>query len=376
MIRIGDIRTKGGLTWDQVSQQIATGELPQSAAAFGRIEILNQWSIWWGVVIMVVGSLVALFAKPKILFGAFAGLFQKRQQGKDVLRRIELPLWVSFVGLPIGAVLAAYMANEWYGVKWYLALLCLPLVFILSLICTNSMALTSWTPTGALSKITQFTFGVIDRSNPGLNLMTAGITSEIASNSANLLSDIKPGYMLGAKPRQQAIGHVIGIIAGALASTPLFFALFLQKRTEGQSLEQSMVSDQFGFPAAVQWKGVSDIITRGFDFANLAVSIQVSVIVAAVVALAIEGLKIFFPKRIPLSSVAIGLGVVLPPNATLAMFVGALLFGGLHQLNVKREVSLGHTLFVLSLEPICAGIIAGAALTGIGDKLIEVFFLG
>ena len=30
--------------------------------------------------------------------------------------------------------------------------------------------------------------------------------------------DIKPGYMLGGKPRHQAIGHVLGILAGALAS--------------------------------------------------------------------------------------------------------------------------------------------------------------
>ena len=53
--------------------------------------------------------------------------------------------------------------------------------------------------------------------------MTALMSVEVASNASNLLMDIKPGYMLGAKPRQQAIGHVIGIVAGALASTPLFY---------------------------------------------------------------------------------------------------------------------------------------------------------
>ena len=108
----------------------------------------------------------------------------------------------------------------------YLALATLPLIFVLSIICTNAMALTSWTPTGALSKITQFTVGAIDRTNPASNLTTAGMTAEIAANAANLLSDIKPGYMLGAKPRQQAMGHVIGIFSGALAAVPLFFILF------------------------------------------------------------------------------------------------------------------------------------------------------
>src|ERR1044071_5214453 len=103
----------------------------------------------------------------------------------------------------------------------------LPLIFVLTIICANSMALTSWTPTGSLAKITQFTMGAIDRTNPASNLIPAGMTGEIASNTSNLLSDIKPGYMLGGKTRQQAVGHVIGIIAGSLASVPLFFLLFL-----------------------------------------------------------------------------------------------------------------------------------------------------
>ena len=56
------------------------------------------------------------------------------------------------------------------------------------------------------------------------------MTAEVASNAGNLLSDIKPGYMLGAKPRQQAIGHCIGILSGALAATPLFFFSFSFRR--------------------------------------------------------------------------------------------------------------------------------------------------
>jgi uncharacterized oligopeptide transporter (OPT) family protein len=69
--------------------------------------------------------------------------------------------------------------------------------------------------------------GAIDRTNPASNLIPAAMTSEIAANASNLLSDIKPGYMLGAKPRQQAVGHVIGIFSGALVGVPLFFLLFL-----------------------------------------------------------------------------------------------------------------------------------------------------
>jgi uncharacterized oligopeptide transporter (OPT) family protein len=352
---------------------IGRGEINLALGPSPRAEIVNQWAIWWGVGIMVVGSLVALAAKPAMLIAPFRALLGKRAAGTDELSHIELPLKVSFIGIPILAVATAWMAHHWYGVPYVYTLLCLPLVFALSLICTNAMALTSWTPTGALSKITQFTFGAIDRSNPATNLMTAGITSSVASNAANLLSDIKPGYMLGAKPRQQAIGHVIGIVAGALASTPLFYLLFLGNHEPGTSVERAMTSESFGFPGAVQWKGVADIIEKGFK--GLSPSIQWSLGIAAAAAILFEVLKIRTKGKFPLSPVSIGLGVVLPPDATIAMWLGSLFFHCMHRLYAKRDGTTGHTVWVLSMEPICAGIIAGAALVGIGDKLVEVFVL-
>ena len=167
-----------------------------------RVEILNQWSLWWGVTMMVVGSLIALAGKPEIFTSAFKNLRGKKKDaaaGDDVLKNIELPLWISFVGVPVFSVLGCYVTHLFFGVPMWLALLSLPLILVLTVICANAMALTSWTPTGSLSKITQFTIGAIDRTNPASNLITGGMTAEVASNASNLLSDIKPGYMLGAK---------------------------------------------------------------------------------------------------------------------------------------------------------------------------------
>ena len=65
----------------------------------------------------------------------------------------------------------------------------------------------------------------------------------------------------------------------------------------------------------------------------------------------------------------------LPPDATLCMWIGAVFFHLVHGAYKHREGTFGHTIWVRSLEPICAGIIAGSALIGIGDKLIDVFVL-
>src|SRR5205814_9026873 len=128
--------------------------------------------------------------------------------------------------------------------------------------------------TRALATSPQSTFGLIDRPqaklaaaamNPAVNLMTAGITASVAGNAANLLSDIKPGYMLGAKPRQQAVGHVIGIIAGALCCVPLFFLLFLPPDANGVRSTATIISEQFSMPAAIQWKGVAELIAKGIS---------------------------------------------------------------------------------------------------------------
>ncbi|MGZ9029986.1 MAG: OPT family oligopeptide transporter [Burkholderiaceae bacterium] len=332
-----------------------------------RSEIVNQWSLWWGVTMMVVGSLVSLLGRPEI----FKGLFRRSEkvQGEDVLKDIEFPLWISIVGIPLFSVLGAWVTHAFFGVPWLLAFISLPLIFVLSVICTNSMALTSWTPTGSMSKITQFAMGAIDRTNPASNLIPAAMTGEIAANSANLLSDIKPGYMLGGKPRQQAVGHVIGIVAGAVVCVPLFFLLFLQPDANGVRSVNAMVSDQFAFPAALQWKGVAEIIAKGVS--SLPTSAVISMVLAAVSAALIEIARTATKGRFALSAVSIGLGVVLPPEATFAMWVGALIFWIMGRRHRAPGTS-GHRFWVEGLEPICAGLISGAALMGIGNAILNV----
>jgi len=356
MIQVGDIAPRIGPTG--------------AVVAISRIEIVNQWSLWWGVTMMVVGSLTSLLARPQIIVSAFRGLLAKKGEGgSDVLKHIEFPLWISAIGIPVFSVLGAWVSHHFFGVPWLLAFISLPLIFVLSIICTNSMALTSWTPTGALSKITQFSMGAIDRVNPASNLIPAGMTAEIAANAANLLSDIKPGYMLGAKPRQQAIGHMIGIFAGSLCCVPLFYLLFLHPDANGVRSASTIISDAFAFPAAMQWKGVAELISKGVS--SLQHSAVISMVVAAVAAFLIEVMKIVTKGRFPLSAVSIGLGVVLPPEASFAMWVGAVILW-LMARKYKEPGTKGHAYWVEGMEPICAGLISGSALVGIGNAIVNV----
>jgi OPT family oligopeptide transporter len=373
------------------------GSYDIAAGVFGRSHLLNTWCLWWGVSMMVVASLVGLFAKPKMLMSAFTGVFKKRSTGDDCLKHVEFPLWISLVGVPVMTAVTVLMNWYWFEVPLFLGLLAIPLIILLTLIAANATALTSTTPTGSLSKITQFTFGAADPGHPATNLVTAGMTAEVASNASNLLMDIKPGYMLGAKPRQQAWGHLIGIFSGAIASTPLFFLLFLSDwkgDPATQKLEDVVITDKFGFPGVVQWKAVADLIA-GLDNAAkgtvdaaaqavqavgpvvakvggvLPTSAAWAMVIAGIAALVFEIARMATRGRFPLSAVAIGLGVVIPPESTLMMWLGALLFAGLARLN-RTPGTTGHKIWVESQEPLCAGLIAGWAILGIGDAVLRV----
>jgi uncharacterized oligopeptide transporter (OPT) family protein len=93
-------------------------------------------------------------------------------------------------------------------------------------------------------------------------------------------------------------------------------------------------------------------------------------IVAAVCAAAVEIARMATKGRFSLSAVSIGLGVVLPPEATLAMWAGAMLFWVMG----KRHPggTPGHAIWVEGMEPICAGLISGSALVGIGNAIANV----
>ncbi len=328
------------------------------------------WSLWPGVACLVIASFVAFFAKPKVIMDSFRGLFGRRVESGDVLKHIEFPNWISIVGIPIMSLVAAVLGNMYFGVPIWACLVGLPLTFVLTLVAANSTALTSTTPVGATSKITQLFYGVVTPRDITTNIATASITAEVVSNASNLLMDIKPGYMLGAKPRQQAIGHIIGIFAGAIASTPLFFLLFTHDVAE-KGVE-SVQSDKFPMPAVTIWRAVAEALTKGLG--ELAPSVQYAVIIGALVGLALEITRIATKGRFLLSPIGLGLAFVINFQSACAMFLGAFFFW-LMGVGRTRPETTSPSPWVEHHEPICAGVIAGAALMGIADAVITAFVL-
>ena len=340
------------------------GTLVDGEMTYG-FRAITLWTLWGGVAMMTTASLFAFFSKPRILVSAFRGMFGRKTPGSDsdVLRDIELPMRVFVIGIPIVGALVVLLAWWFFHVEIWLGIIAVPLIFVFTLIGVNSTALTSITPTGALGKLTQLTYGILAPRNITTNLMTAGITAEVASNASNLLMDIKPGYLLGAKPRQQAIGHVLGIFAGALVAVPVFYAMFLQDGVSG------LTNEQYPMPAATIWKGVAEMLTKGLS--ELAVTARWAAVIGAILGILFETLRLVTKGRFWLSAVGIGLAAVIPFNTCFAMFLGSFLFWLAGRM-FRRPESKAHEIVVQNQEPICGGVIAGGALMGILLTLVTI----
>jgi len=327
---------------------------------------ITMWALWGGVALMTTSSLYSFLSKPQVIVESFRGMFGKKKAGsEDVLKEIELPMWLFAVGIPVMGLLTVWMGHIFFGVHWWLGLIAIPLVFVFTLIAVNSTGLTSITPTGALGKLTQLTYSVLAPGNIQTNIMTAGITGEVASSAANLLMDIKPGYMLGGKPRHQALGHALGILAGALVSVPVFYAIMNNDLAV-------LMSDKLPMPAAQIWKAVAEILTKGLSF--LHPSAQLAIAVGAAIGLIIEILNQRSKGKFPVSGVGLGLAFVLKFSDSLSMAMGALIFwlAGKY-LSDKKSVS--YRAFVDNQETVCAGAIAGGSIIGLVLILLETIVL-
>ena len=348
MIQYGDIL--GGVNADGVME-----------VGFRRI---TTWSLWCGVAMMTTASIYAFFAKPQMLISAFKGLSGGKKRVADCLRHIELPLWVSLVGVPIVGAYLVYIAHWFFGVEYWLGAVAIPMVFFFALIGVNSTALTSITPTGPLGKITQLVYGGLAPGNITTNIATAGISAEVAGSASNLIQNIKPGYMLGGKPRLQAVGHVIGAFAGAIFSVAVFYPLFLRNNPSG------LISEQYPYPAATVWKAVAERLTRGLS--ELPVTAIWATVIGAALGVVFEIIRALSRNRLPLSAVGLGLAFVIPFRICLAMFFGSFVFWVIGKIWPRPEQRMNEV-YVQNQESICAGVIAGAALIGVGVMALEVF---
>ncbi len=223
------------------------------------------------------------------------------------------------------------------------------LSFLLALVACRVTGETDTTPIGAMGKVTQLTFGVLSPGNVTVNLMSANITAGAATSSADLLTDLKSGYLLGANPRKQFLAQFSGIFVGTVVSVLVFAALVPNAQVLG--------TDQFPAPAAQTWSAVA--IALGKGLASLEPLKLWLILAGAVVGVVLTLAPVLLPKHqsyLP-SAAAFGLAWVFHWYYGLLFFLGALIA----LLFERRRPKLAQE-FTL---PVASGVVAGGSLMGV-----------
>lgn len=167
----------------------------------------------------------------------------------------------------------------------------------------------------------------------------------VAAIAGDTSQDLKTGYLLGATPKKQQIGEIVGVVAAALA---IGATLYLLDRAWGFG------SEELGAPQATLMKMVVEGIMGGHLPWGL---ILIGVFLAAAAEL----------LGVPVLPFAIG--VYLPVQLSACIMVGGLVrlgFDRMREGERKREIISRGVLF-------CSGMIAGEGLVGIVLALLAVF---
>jgi uncharacterized oligopeptide transporter (OPT) family protein len=170
------------------------------------------------------------------------------------------------------------------------------------------------------------------------------VTATAGSAAADLLTDLKSGYILGANPRKQFIAQFAGIFFGLVAIVPAWYAMVPTKKA----------LEAFNPPATYMWKAVADLLTQGLHM--LPGTAIWAIVIGALVGVALPLAAKLFPKAEPYLPSAMGLGLswVMVFQNSLSFAVGAVLVAAWKWLSKKNSEAY--------YVPIASGLIAGESL--------------
>ena len=321
---------------------------------FVGLEVYRQkWALWPGVGLLVSSGLTAFLWRWRTIARALAGL-GRMIKGAKTAERFPLadleapPSWFA-VGFAVSALACIILGAMFFQISVWMGVIAVGATFFLALVASRATGETDFTPVAAMGKVTQLVYGLLAPGNMTTNLMTASITGGAAIHTADLLVDLKAGYLLGANPKKQVIAQMFGVAAGTIFAVPAY--LLLVDPAE-------LGSDRWPAPAAQVWAGVAKILTSGLGAlpTGAADGILIGAAAGVVIAL-VEELVPKASKKYTLSSAAVGIAWIIPGYNSVSLFLGALLAWAFAR--VSRPKAERYSIAVAS------GLIAGESLVAV-----------
>ena len=340
------------VTFFVIAPQLLEHGLIGQGGTVSSTAIIN-WTLWPGAAILVGAGLTAFALDYKSIARAFSGLgsmfsAEKRAMAsRGGIADVEAPEWWFPAGLAL--LTPAIVALMWlmFDIPVWAALLAVPIAILMGFVASRVTGETDVTPTKALGPVTQAIYGVLTPGNLTGNIMSANVTGGIGLHAADLLTTLKTGWLLGAKPRHQFYAQLFGVVAGAAIIVPLFYTIVPFDQLGG---------DEWPAPSVKVWAGVSQAFAGGIG--NLPTSARIAIGIGLALGIGMTLVEKAASKRIKPylpSPAGLGLAMIMPFSNGLAMFIGAVVAEG-----VRR-----YTKAESYIVPIASGVIAGESIVGI-----------
>lgn len=304
-----------------------------------------KWSLWTGTALMVTSGLTAFAVQWKTVLRALSGV-KRGATGSSIaqLEAIEVPgKWFLLGVIPLGIAFAGleYVA---FSINPLLGLISVVLSFFLALVACRSTGETDITPIGAMGKIAQLTFAVLSPANTTTNLMAASATANMASSSADLLTDLKSGYLLGANARKQFQAQLAGVFFGTASIVPAWYLMVPDKAA----------LEKFNPPSTNMYRAVAEALSHGIQY--VPETARWGILIGGIVGVVLALVDHFYPKlrRFTPSAMGLGLSWVMGFSNCFAFFVGALIAALWGRINAKNADTY--------IIPVASGAIAGESL--------------
>lgn len=340
---------------------------PETTALIPDMDHFTVWSRYLryvGAGAVAFGGLFTLVKSTPTLIQSFRlAIANLRNAGGHAARRTEDDLPLTWIGGGLAAIglLASFLPLMHYtpeggepqsgaiGILAGLAVIVFAFFFvtvssrIVGLIGSSSNPISGMTIATVL--ICSLLFGgMYEAEQAKVAVLTIGALVCIAAAIAGDTSqDLKTGFLIGATPRKQQWGEVIGVVAAALTMSTVL-ALF----------REQIVSGEFKAPQANLIRLVIDGVVDG----NLP---WVLVFVGVAMAFCVEIMG--------LPTLAFAVGLYLPIHLAIPIMAGGLLRLGVDAMAKKDELAERRETGVLY----SSGMIAGAALVGVGAAACAFF---
>ena len=318
------------------------------------------WTLWPGAAILVGAGLTSFIMDWQSLRRSFQGLgtiFQGKRREETGIAAVESPDWWFPAGVAVLSPVVVFLMVTLFDIPVWAAILAIPLGVVMGFIAARVTGETDVTPTKALGPVTQMVYGAVTPGNMTGNIMSANVTAGMGLHAADLLTTLKTGWLLGAKPRHQLYAQLFGVLAGAAIVVPAFMLIIPHPTPEqaAAGIKTVLGTEEWPAPSCLVWAGVSEAFSNGLG--NMHHSTKIAIAVGLVIGVGLAVIEKFAPKNVKTfvpSANGIGIAMVVPGSNSIAMFIGSAIAEVM-----RRRQQDGMVV------PVASGLIAGESLMGV-----------